>query len=794
MNFKTTGLLVAVALIIGAVWYLYPTSRQIPEDNIPPKPATEESKNVFDPQPKDDQLVRIELERPGKPKLVFERSDPNQEQRGRENWRMLAPAPALADASKVRPLTSTLATLQSRSRFEAGAKGQPTAAEAGLEPPTATLSAKDKDGKEFKLEIGRKVALSSDTYVRSAGDKLIQVASRELASLVEKNVNEYRAPRPLTCSTDEITRVQLRYEATNYDFSRGAEGEWVINEPVRSYADKTKVRDKLLTPLATLQVVEFLDEQSAAANYGFDEPFLTLALTTETKLPRLPAEKQDSEESAASQPAPVVETRRMLIGGVADLKAQRRYAQLEGELVVAVVNQSVLDGLIPKLNELRDARVLRVKSADITQLDFGVAGSNAVLKKMGGVWQGSGDVPQVDSAAVTQFVEALAGLTAVDYVDQPEGLETYGLDKPRAVLTVTATGVTAPIALRVGGPTKSGRNVYLQREGEPGVLVAAETQVAKIAVEPSTLRSREVLSFPPDRLTRLDVQRGGMHYLLERSAGQWKMTEPADAPLDMGVLNGLCTNLGRLRAASIVAGDNDAALGLEHPALTIRFEVEEAVPPTDTQAATAPATTRTAHTLRFGRVNDKNTYLRMDADPLVFELEDSVYRAISTELINARLFSFEPDKVARIKVTAPGGTLELAKEKNKWVYATDPTVALDQKKVQDFAQDLARLRVEGYLAWKGGDFAAAGLAPAPAAVTITLADGYEYALGLAQEQPGELPRVVGLASEQRICLLKRADAQKLLRGLDEYVVSDKPAAPPGQLPKSPLPPSEEDTD
>jgi hypothetical protein len=793
MNFKTTGLLVALALIIGAVWYLYPTSR-VAEDTSPPQPATEESKNVFDPQPKDDQLVRLELERPGKPKLVFERSDPNQEQRGRENWRLLEPSPALADGNKVRSLTSTLATLQSRSRFEAGTKGQLTAAEAGLEPPTATLSVKDKDGQEFKLEIGRKVALSSDTYVRSAGDKMIQVATRELASLVEKNVNEYRAQRPLTCSTEEITRVQLRHEGTNYDFSRGADGDWVINEPVRTYADKTKLRDKLLTPLTTLQVAEFLDEQGPTASYGFDEPFLAIALTTETKPPQLPPEKKDGEENAASQPAPVVETRRMLIGGAADLKAQRRYAQLEGEPVVAVVNQSVIDGLIPRLNELREARVLRVKSADITQLELAVAGSNSVLKKIGGVWQGSGDVPQVDSTAVTQLVDALAGLNAVDYVDQPEGLETYGLDKPRAVLTVTATGVTTPLALRVGGPTKSGRNVYLQREGEPGVLVAAETQVAKIAVPPNTLRSREVFNFPPDRLTRLDLQRGGMHYVLERDAGQWKLTEPADAQLDMGVLNGLCANLGRLRAASIAAGDNDAALGLEHPALTIRFEVEETVPPADTQAASAPVATRTAHTLRIGRVNDKHTYLRKDTEPLVFELEDSVYRTISTELINARLFSFEPDKVARIKVTAPGGTLELAKEKDKWIYATDPTVALDQKKVQDFAQDLARLRVEGFVAWTGGDFAAAGLTPPPAAVTITLADGHEYALGLAQEQPGELPRVAGLAGEQRICLLKRSDAQKLLRGLDEYVVSDKPAAVPGQQPKPPFPPVEEDPD
>ncbi len=766
MNFKTTGLLVALLLIVGAMWVFYPKAEAPVEADAPPKPVTEDYQNVFDPAPKDDQVVRLEIERAGKPKLAFERPDPATEKRGQENWRMREPLATTADGNKLMSIVRTFGTLQSRSRFEAGAGGQPTAADAGLEPPAATLTIRDKDGKDCKLEVGRKAALSNDTYVRVAGQKTIHVATRELATLYDKKLSEFRAQRLVAGNVDDVTHVRIAHEGRTYDLTKGSDGEWALNEPVRAYADKNKVREKLLTPLCTLNAVEFADEPADPAALGLDGPYLTLAVTFETKAK--PKADESADPNSTTQPAPVVETKEFRIGGFADLKQERRFALVTGEPTAALLNKTNVESLVPKLNELRDTRVLRMKSSDITQLELTAAGATATLKKEAGVWQGGGGVTDVDPESVTQLIDALTGLNAVDFVDQPEGPAKYGLDQPRATIVVTATGTPTPVKVIFGGATPSGRNFYLQREGEPTVLVAAEAAVNKVAVRPQTLRSRDVFKLDAGQISKLDVQRGAMHYVVEREAGAWKLHEPAGAPLDEGVLGGVTTNLARLRALNFVADGDHAGLSFEKPAMTLRFDV----------AATTPESQPASHVLYFARPDDKHTYVRQEGEPAIFELDDSVWRALSAELLNARLFAFEPDQIVSIKVTAPGGTVEFGRDKDKWTFPPDPTVAVDQKKVQDFAQDLSRLRVEAYQAWQGGNFKTAGLDPAPASLRIRLRDDRELALHLAQEQPGELPRVAGLLSEQRICLLKRADAQKLLRGLDEYIVSDKPAAPP----------------
>jgi hypothetical protein len=770
MNFKTTGLLVALLLIIGAVWVFYPKAPAPVEEAAPPKPATEDYKNVFDPAPKDDQIVHLEIERAGKPKLAFERTDPASEKRGQENWRMLAPLATTADGNKLMSIVRTFGTLQSRARFEAGAGGQPTAADAGLEPPAATLTIRDQDGKDYTLEVGRKAALSNDTYVRVAGQKTIHVATRELATLYDKKVNEFRAPRLIAGNVDDVTHVRITHEGRTYDLTKGADGEWAVNEPVRAYADKNKVREKLITPLVTLNAVEFADEPADPAALGFDAPYLTVTVTCETK-PK-PKADESADPNATTQPAPLVETKEFRVGGFADLKQERRFALVAGEPTAALLNKANVENLVPKLNELRDPRLLRMKSADITQLELTAAGATATLKKESGVWQGAGAVTEVDPESVTQLVDALTGLNAIDFVDQPETPAKYGLDQPQATVVVTAAGTPAPVKITFGGATPSGRNFYLQREGEPTVLVATEPAVNKVAVRPQTLRSRDIFKFDAGQISKLDIQRGPMHYVVEREAGAWKLHEPAGAPLDEGVLGGVTANLARLRASSFVANGEPAGPGFDHPAMTLRFELS--APATDSQ----PAAAATSHVLHFARPDDKHTYARKEGEPAIFELDDSVWRALSAELLSARLFAFEPDQIASIKVTAPGGTVEFGRDKDKWAFTPDPTVAVEQKKVQDFAQDLARLRVEAYQAWQAGNFKAAGLDPAPASVLIKLKDGRDFMLHLAQEQPGELPRVAGLLSEQRLCLLKRADAQKLLRGLDEYVVSDKPVTPP----------------
>ncbi len=794
MNFKTTVLLVVLLLIVLAAWLLFPMFRTAKTEEVAPPAKTDEQKYVFDPQPKDDQLTRVELDRPGKPRLVFERVDTEGEPKTPGEWRMTEPMTVAADGNKVLALARTVSNLQARAVAAAG-KSELTAADAGLEPAAAAIGLTDKEGRQYKLEVGKKAPMSSDTYVRVAGQQPIQLTMRDLKPQYDKEVKDFRVQNLVRFKPDEAVRVHIEHEGKTYEFSRGADGEWVIEAPMRAHADRAKIREKLLTPLSTLQAADFVDDApESLTTYGFDEPFLAITLMTE-KTRKLPAAQSQPEEGAAPQTETVTETQRLLVGGFADLKSERRYAKTDAGPWVAAVAQTNINNLIPKLNELRDPRVTRIKAADVNQLELTLGDTTGVLKKVNGVWQGTGDLAELDTEAVNDVVDALANLSAISFIDEGQEPAKYGLDQPRVVLTATVAGAVAPITLRVGGETASGKNAYAQRAGEPGVVVISEAQANRLIVSPLTLRAREVFTFAPEKLRQMQVERGPVRYDLVRDGARWKLTEPADAPLDAGAVTNLANDLSRLRAKRVVAKGDDTRYGFDHPAVVIRFEVGD-TPPTGTQPATAPTSAPVPHTLLVG-LKDNVAYARKDDDPYVFELDETVYKVMIAELIDPRLFAFKPDDVVGIKIVATGGTLELVREDKTWKYAPDPYVALDQKKVQDFIKDVTQMRAEAYAAYRDGDLAAAGLVDAPASVTIRLADGREVLVKMTQERPGELPRGAALVAERRIFTMRQADCEKLLRGLDEYVKSDKPEKPeppqPGMpgMPGQPVMPDEE---
>jgi len=780
MNLKTTLVLLVLVVIGAVVLFLVPSRETSPEESEdqPPSPVRE-TKYVFDPQPETNDVVRLELERPDQPRLVFARSPKADQPEQMEPWEMREPLSTPTESYVVDGLVRTFASLQSRSSFQPGAEGAVSAADAGLEPPAVTVTFADKDGKEYKLEVGKRAAMSQDTYVRIAGREMIHIAGRDLGYELKKEVKDFRAKSLVKLTADDAVRVELEHDGKTYGLSRGEDGEWVINTPVKAYADTEKVR-RLVDKLNRVRVDEFIeDEPEALTPYGLDEPFLTIRVTTETKR-QLPVE---GEEEPATQPAEpqdetVTNTYGLAVGGFADMKSEYRYAKLFDRPWVVRVSGSTLEDLIPDLLDWRDPRVTRVKAADATRLELTVGSDSATLTKVDGRWQGSGDLAELEQPAVANLLEAFEDVNAIDYVDDAEDPAKYGLDTPRAVVKVTTSGAVAPVELKIGANTSSGHNTYVQLAGQPTVMVVSAKQADRLTVTPLSLRSREIFSGQPKHVRQIDLTRGETHYALVKKGSAWKMTVPADAPPDPASMRELSNDLARLRAKRVVAKEDDTAFGLAEPAVVVRFKMEgPAPPPPTTTQASQPTTTQASqpasapvlaeHTLRVGRRNNV-TYCRKDDDPYIFELDETIYRVLTAELIRRSLFDFKGEDVVGLTIEAPGGTLAFGKADDEWRYLPDLTVRLSQKKLEDFAGELAKLRVEAYLAYGDGDLEAVGLADAPVTVTLRLKDNRQVTLKIDQVRRGELPRKAAWVEAGHIFLLRQAEAEKLMRGLDYY--------------------------
>ena len=579
MSFKTTGLLVVLLVAVFLAWMFMPTGKPDVAAPTDEKPIDSEE-SVLDPAPDVEDIVQLTIEPAGKPRLVFKRSPKADNPEQMDNWQAVEPLAVPVENYMVTSLARTFVTLRSRTRFEPGDPGAPSESDAGLAPPAAVVTAVDKDGKEYKLEVGQKAAMSSDTYLRIAGSPTIHIVTRDLHTDVKKEFNQYRDKKLSLLAANDVVRVEINTKAGLCLLTRGEDGEWVIDSPVKAYAKGAEVLE-LARSVSMLRVQEFVDNApESLATYGLDEPELTIAVTTETKR-KLPAESSESE----SQPAEprfetVTKTYALAFGGFADLKKEQRYAKLVDQPWVVRVADADVKKLVPDLARLRDPQITRLKSADVSKLVLSADGATATLETVNGAWKGTGDLADVDVAAVTDVLEAFADLSAIDYILEPENLAAYGLDKPRAVLTVTAGGTVAPVTIRVGDLTRSALNAYVLRDGQDTVFVVRAEQANRLVVPPLSLRSRQIFSADERNITSLDITRGPQRHTLVREGAQWKMTTPAGAPVDPAGVRVLIGDLSRLRARRVVGKDDDARFGLDNPAVTVRFTVTETAPPT----------------------------------------------------------------------------------------------------------------------------------------------------------------------------------------------------------------------
>ncbi len=785
MNFKTTFVLLIALVIIGVgLWLAAPQLEQADRETAASEPEAA-AVAIFETTPETGEILRVELARPDRETFVFERLQGADEPAGGK-WQMVAPLEVPVEGHTVRGLINAVVNLESRSTFAPGAAGQPDAAGAGLAPPVATITLVDEFDKTWTLEVGEPVIMSSDTYVRAADADVIHIAKRDLKPLVAKELDEYRAKRLVDLKIDDAAHVHIEHDGVTYDLSRTDGEQWVINEPVRAHADREKVRG-LIMRFNGLRADEFVeDAPQSLASFGLEPAWLRFSVTTETEREVAPAAPADPTATQPAEPETevVTETHGLVLGGV-DIAGTKRYASPADQPWVVAINKANAERLVPDLTELRDPRVTRVKAADVTKLEIESGGDRIVLNKADGRWQGSGELEQLDDEAMRGLLEAIEDLEAVDYVNQPGPPEQYGLATPRATLTVYASGAVEPLTIRVGSKTPSGRHAHVQRAGDPTVIVASAAQADRLAVDALALRSRQIFEYTEILLRQIDIERPAMTYRLVRDGTEWTLAQPADAPVAKTPVRIFTSDLARLRARQIVGTDSFAEYGLDEPLTTITFEVLDVPGPT-TQGVTEERP-NIHHTLRLSRVAGV-PYARKDDAPYVFELDDTVWKSLTGELIEPKLFSFDAEAIRSVRIESTGGTLMFVKQDGEWTYPADPYVDLSQKTVGDFVKEIAELRAEAFFAYRDGDLAAEQLIDPPARLIINLAGDEAVTVHMTPERPGELPRKAGIPEREQIFRLRQADVEKLMRGLDAYLKSEEPPAqqprrmPPGMPP------------
>ncbi len=712
MSFKGTYVLLALVVVGAVAWYLSGDGRG--GDFTEETTEQAEPTAILADAPELDEVTGLTIQpRSGDP-LVFTRTPAEPTPDGAVDavpprpgpWRMTAPVAAAAEQWVVSQMPRTLLELKSKRSFAPGGV-EATRAEAGLETPqmTCTLIAGDRS---YRFAIGRRVPVSNDTYVLvtdAAGGERVHVVEHDFKADIARRASDYRGKNLFDRDDGAPVHVEIVSGEATIALRKGAEGDWLLEQPVRAYAD-TKAAAGLVNQLQLLRVSEFIDDAPGdLQRYGLAEPEMVIRFETEP------------DDIGAGL------TRGIEVGAYADLEKTTRFVRPLDSPWVASVRQDALDPLLPGLNALRDSRVMRVEAGRVERLELDYPERQpVVLTRVRGEWTGAGELGEIELSAVNDLVRALSELRAVDYVDEVEDPAAYGLGGDGAIIRVTPTAAVEPIELRIGAATPSGRNAYVQVSGQAGALVVASQKVEQLVVDPATLRSRKIFALRTDDIVAIRTTYKGRERVVVRD-GDWQMKTPAGAGIDAGALRDILNDVALLRAAAVVGTGQPARYGLDLPPATLTITVR-----TDDDGTRG-------HALVLSEVGGQ-AYCMVDDLPYIFRLDRTVYRTLTGELIDHQVFDRAPADIEAVTLTDAAASLRFTRGEEGWGYAVDPYVRLDEEKVERLVEQLAGMQAVRYLAYTDGRVQDAGFGEPTASVILETGDG-AVTLQLGPEIPGE---------------------------------------------------------
>ncbi len=252
-------------------------------------------------------------------------------------------------------------------------------------------------------------------------------------------------------------------------------------------------------------------------------------------------------------------------------------------------------GLIWKLQHdlslppVNDAPIFPAGIRKIAVSGAGVAGTWAVEKKQH-VWQLTEPFSwDADSAAVETIVNQLnftkldGSFSLSEAIENGNKAESYGLDNPKLVVTVSGGTGAAPVIVKIG-QSPSGSVVYLQTPNDQIVRVPNEL-LDCLMIPANELRKQTVFTLRDFEVNKISVRTAGLGsdglVSLARKQKEipghidfeqvWRFETPIDAAAASDLVSARLAQLAKIRYEKFITGAraDQAAYGLSAPAMRI---------------------------------------------------------------------------------------------------------------------------------------------------------------------------------------------------------------------------------
>jgi hypothetical protein len=342
--------------------------------------------------------------------------------------------------------------------------------------------------------------------------------------------------------------------------------------------------------------------------------------------------------------------------------------------------------------ESRKGRVLVAENADVTALELKRPDETVALKRDGDAWRLTAPIPaRGNKGTVDEALTTILTAKIDREIDpKPASLADFGLEKPAAQVALTLKD-GKQIGIDLGTKSPTGVWVYAREHGKPAVFVLSDSVLREATRPVVDFRDRTILAFERRDVTGVDIVTDADTIVVEPAAdSKWRITRPVALPADTAEMNDLLEKLATAKVKEFVAEAprSRQAYGLERP---VRISVH-----------TGKDKDRATRTLLVGRTDGekKGIYAMREGEASVLLLPEEIGKLVPRNVAairNKQLVDFERDRVARVEVESPKGSVTLVKEKDRWSIAAPEALPADQVEAGALLARLREVRAQAFL-------------------------------------------------------------------------------------------------
>ncbi|HEX8713491.1 MAG TPA: DUF4340 domain-containing protein [Terracidiphilus sp.] len=399
--------------------------------------------------------------------------------------------------------------------------------------------------------------------------------------------------------------------------------------------------------------------------------------------------------------------------------------------------------------------ILKVDPAAVTALSIHKLDSApvALARTSSGAWQISAPTTlPANQQTVKDMLGDLSPLSGQRIIaTNATDLQNYGLDKPSVELDIVEKG-GAEKKLLFGDNTPTGDSAYAMVAGDPRVFTTYAFHKTDLSKNLNDLRDTRLVTADPDKMSRIDLTRGGNEIDFDRNShGNWQIEKPGPYRADTMAVDSLADALSGVHMDLTGEGSSNADAGFAHGSPVAAVKIS------------APTGQQTLDVRKDGA----HYYAKSSVAPGAYLIDSSIADSLNKQLDSYRnktVFGFsynEPDEVDLKIPGKNGGTQSwyLRRGGNDWWLDGKK---MDPDSVENVISSLRDLTATG--------FATTGFANPEIEATVTSSNGSSV-------------EKVSIAKSGNQYLARRADEPTLyvldggaIEGLEDAAKSIKPAA------------------